>query len=180
METARVKFFNAAKKYGFLKLDDGEELFFHFNDGEFIIAGEKKPKFSGRAKLVIRRKPRGLKDPGRDDFIVFYRSTGSKGPIASPWGFQSHYARAEAVIKARVRVKYRVLLSYLTPNTSEYDKPRVKWEGYDLQDKELKRVWHPVHERSTFSCGDFDSKKWFERWDESAKKWVECSDPRTR
>mgnify|MGYP001613302669 CR=1 FL=1 len=37
-ETGTVKWFDAreGKRFGFIKLESGEELFFHFNDGQYI------------------------------------------------------------------------------------------------------------------------------------------------
>lgn len=92
MEKGFVKFFDNRdnKRFGFLRLETGEEIFFHFNDGAVPQAGVGQPEL---VEGVLKREPR------KYDSVVFERSHGRKGDKASPWAFAEDYDRANAATK---------------------------------------------------------------------------------
>lgn len=131
METGSVRFFDSRpeKRFGFVLLETEEEIFFHFNDGQFVIPGEKEPKFSGSATQVIQGKACRLRDPRKDDKVVFVRAPGSKGDKASPWGYETHYERALEIIAKRSKpLRYRVVRVFDSPPGTPGE-PQVEWGG---------------------------------------------------
>jgi len=173
METGIVKFFDSRdnKRFGFVTVDGGGEIFFHFNDGENIEADKSEPKFSG-GKLKSK--------PKKGDRIAFERNSGYKGPKAAPWGFADDYERVKKEIAARpAPATYRVLKQTTVYGNSP-DEPKVLWEGSDIT-KLCEKYPRPSDHRMddlwpTFSCGDFEHKIWFERKTESG--WEHADDPR--
>lgn len=93
-KTGVIKFFDSRdnKRFGFISVDGGGEIFFHLNDSESIVAGESEPKFS--------RKDLGLK-PRQGDPVVFELSRNDKGPKAAPWGLAEEYNKAKEEITNR-------------------------------------------------------------------------------
>lgn len=170
LNTAVVKWFNPQKRYGFLLKEDGTEIFFHYNDGQNMIAVGDHLEWS------LPPSGKRLPDPVPGDAVVYEISPGSKGPKASPWTSKTVYKYAKKRIVEPVL--YRIIIQYSTAGGSE--EPQLAWEGTNLKDQALEQVWssNPAWDRSTFSCGDFDSRKWFER--QEGDRWVECSDPRVR
>lgn len=94
MEIGTVKFFDSRdnKRFGFIAVDGGGEIFFHFNDGENIEASGDEPRFCG-GKLN--------REPKKGDVVVFERKSGYKGAKAAPWGFERNHRRAETESDAR-------------------------------------------------------------------------------
>ena len=91
METGKVKFFDTRpdKRYGFILVDGGtEQLFFHYNDGQFLIAGKTQPKFSDKATVVSQGKTYRMGDPKQDDLVVFERADGLEGRQSLSLGLQ--------------------------------------------------------------------------------------------
>lgn len=88
METGTVLHYNPAggKKYGFVRTDAGEELFFHFNDGRAI-------SFKDGPVFLENTKP--PESPRKDDVIFFTRAEGREGQKASPWGFEFQLRQAK-------------------------------------------------------------------------------------
>lgn len=64
MERGTVKWFDGrdGKRYGFILLPSGEEIFFHFNDGELIQEGDTEPKFCDGAVSRAKVKPSFLNE----------------------------------------------------------------------------------------------------------------------
>ena len=88
METGTVKFFDSrdSKRFGFIRKESGEEVFFHFNDGQCIVPGNFEPRFEeGR----VEREPR------KGDVIVFNQQPARKGNKACPWGYANDYEQAK-------------------------------------------------------------------------------------
>ncbi|MCJ7793288.1 MAG: cold shock domain-containing protein [Candidatus Marinimicrobia bacterium] len=170
LETGVVKFFDGRdnKRYGFLRLDSGEEIFFHFNDGMSIKAGKCAPEWCDPPK------GKRLWDPQANDLLVFERSEGNRGPKASPW---THWRLYDRVLKEIAnRPIYRVIEQTSTTG-SEPGESRQLWYGTDLEDPNLTKVWHPVHDRSFFAHDDgFEIRKWFEV--NVQGEWLRTEDPR--
>jgi hypothetical protein len=181
-----VKFFDAreGKRFGFLKLENGNDLFFHFNDGQVIVDGKKAPEFSGSAVIEVNGKTRGLRDPRPDDILLFEPIYGNKGPKASPWGYLSHWTRAEEIIAARP--VYRVLKTMNSVGETPRHEPEILWEGSDLEDL-LKKFPLPKGNRSPGSdpllpyYSDNDNIFEVHRWWEVKLpdgSWKQTRDPR--
>lgn len=183
-----VKFFDSRKekRYGFLILEDGTEIFFHFNDGQIILPGEEEPEFSGKSTMVIKGKPMGLRDPQKDDKIVFHRSPGYKGDKASPWDYLSHVERAQAIIAKRPPpTTYRVLKT-MNSIGEQPGAPQVLWQGSSIAEV-LRKFPLPRGNQSPsadpllpyYSDSDniFEVNRWWEK-QEPDGSWVRCDDPR--
>jgi cold shock CspA family protein len=182
METGKVKFFHTEKRFGFIISPSGEEIFFHFNDGEFVIPGGSSPRFSGNAKLMIEGRLRALKDPERDDEVVFDRTQGSKGTKACPWGYQTHFDRAVSIITNRRAYRVWETMNSLGAQPGE---PELLWEGTDLEELLAK---YPVPKSNQSPSADpllpywadndgiFEIRRWFEV--QTKNGWQRCSDPR--
>lgn len=189
IEQGEVKFFDNrnGKRFGFLIVHEGgvpteEEIWFHFNDGEFIVAGGKDPKFSGKATSEHEGKTARLRDPKRGEVLVFQRSLGRKGDKASPWGYLPNWQEAEEIIANRPM--YRVFKHQGFRGEYKSD-PEILWEGSDLEEL-LKKYPLPTGSRSpgadpliSFWSHDDgpESKHWFER-QEKDEPWERCDDPR--
>lgn len=199
MFKGRVKFFDSReeKRFGFVVLEgfvDGSpcsyyegEFFFHFGDSEFIIAGGKEPCFSGKHSKVSQGKSRILRDPQKDDIIVFKLTSGTKGKKCSPWGFIGQYE--QAVERIAKRPVYRVFKSM--GDWGESGKPgdpkdaQIVWQGSDME--ELKeRFPLPTGRQSpgsdpllSFWSSDdgFEVRRWWEKQNADGS-WEQCADPR--
>jgi cold shock CspA family protein len=173
METGFVKFFDSRdnKRFGFITVDGGGEIFFHFNDGRNLRPGETEPYFGEGLPSA---------DPRKDQRVVFNRSSNKKGDKASPWGFAEDYDRAKEKIAKRPQPKvYRVLKQTQVSGNSA-DEPQVLWEGSDIA--KLSQKYPRTRDRRiddlypTFSCGDFSHTIWFEC--KTSDKWERIEDPR--
>ena len=58
METGTVKWFNSSKGYGFIKREEGDDLFVHFN--EIVGEGYKSLEEGDQVELDVERGPKGL------------------------------------------------------------------------------------------------------------------------
>lgn len=183
-EIGTVKFFDSRrdKRFGFIRLESGEEIFFHYNDGEFIEAGNNSPKFSGKTTIVLNRKVRHLPDPRKGDILVFERDDGRKGPKASPWGYYSYWL--EVGEKIANRPLYRVIRITTNDFKDGEKSERVIWQGEDLD--ALSREYPPSeifeadflkHHEIEDGWVRFDFR--FERQKEDGA-WEVCKDPRRR
>lgn len=96
IETGVVKFFDGRdnKRFGFIVLESGEEIFFHYNDGRAPFVSRNAlnwdfPNVNARTALDY---------PLAGNRLYFERAKGSNGrPKASPWTSQEHYEK-EALI----------------------------------------------------------------------------------
>jgi len=185
IETGKVKFFDTRpdKRYGFILVDGGtEQLFFHYNDGQFLIAGKTQPKFSDKATVVSQGKTYRMGDPKQDDLIVFERADGLKGDKACPWDFKSRYDKFVEIIANRLApVTYRVLATMNNVGEPESE-GKVEWEGDDLE--QLRRQYPRVsHKDDKFLSFWADGDGIFETHHHWQKKnaagiWESCADPR--
>ncbi len=193
-----VKWFDArdGKKFGFVVCegylngtecpDVGKEFFFHFNDGEFIVAGGSKPEFVGKKTIRSSKGIHQLRDPHPDDILVFTQSLGKQGYKASPWTFVSRYESAFEQIASRPM--YRVLQSsgaWGEAGSPENPKDaQVRWQGSDME--ELKKLFPIPIGRSpgadpllSFWSSDdgFEIRRWWEKKNAEGE-WEQCPDPR--
>lgn len=192
METGTVKFFDGRpeKRFGFIRTEGGVEIFFHFNDGRPIVAGKKAPEFSEEPVIKRGGKTYQLREPKRDDQLVFTRTQGYRGDKASPWGFKANYDEALKEIADRpIPPTYRVLKSsgkLGESGTPENPKDaQVLWEGNDL-DAVMRRFPLPKGNQSPgsdplipyFSHEDgFEVRHWWELKKPDGT-WEHCPDPR--
>ena len=93
VETGIVKFFDSRdnKRFGFIKLESGEEIFFHFNDGRVATSEVDGWIHWLRPDEVYRSY---LEYPKIGDRLMFERTQGKKGPKASPWTTEKYYKEA--------------------------------------------------------------------------------------
>ncbi|MCE5307400.1 MAG: cold-shock protein [Acidobacteriales bacterium] len=57
-ETGTVKWFNAAKGFGFIQRDNGEDVFVHFS--AIQSSGYRSLEEGARVSFVVKRGPKGL------------------------------------------------------------------------------------------------------------------------
>ena len=57
-ETGTVKWFNAAKGYGFIQRDNGEDVFVHYS--AIASEGYRSLEEGGRVEFEVTRGPKGL------------------------------------------------------------------------------------------------------------------------
>lgn len=133
LEYGVVKFFDDrdGKKFGFLKVLDedsqetGEEVFFHFNDGQFVeIVGGDDIEFVGR---VFAENGMHMWHPRVGEKLAFDRVTGKDGrEKASPWTYAEAYDnRVHKLTAPYYRVTKVTKLGYGGPG----DTSDVVWEG---------------------------------------------------
>ena len=177
MEFGKVKFFNAEKRFGFIQTKGGEEIFFHFNDGEMIIP-KSEPEFSGDATTFYRGRRCHLRDPQRDDQVVFLRGLGNKGDKATPWGFRAMYDKALEIISYRPKIEKNPSINIIEKRqvrlVMESNPGGIKeiWTGESREDCPGVH-WDPKYDGHPFSCGDFTSIKY---WQELKNgEWVKIN-----
>jgi CspA family cold shock protein len=57
-ETGTVKWFNAAKGFGFIQRENGEDVFVHFS--AILASGYRSLDERGRVSFIVKRGPKGL------------------------------------------------------------------------------------------------------------------------
>ena len=57
-ETGTVKWFNAAKGFGFIQRENGEDVFVHFS--AISASGYRSLDEGGRVSFIVKRGPKGL------------------------------------------------------------------------------------------------------------------------
>lgn len=154
VEYGIVKFFDEreGKRFGFLTVLDGdgnptkEEVFFHYNDGEFIGHDGENPIFCG-SSIQKDGQPVRLRSPQKDDKLVFLRSAGSRGDKACPWGFAETWDKHVQWLADRpmVRVVRRQQDLFSRPDGS-WEISTV-WEG---QNTLVLSATHPKRETRSY------------------------------
>jgi len=87
----KVFFSQADRRYGFMRVLDasgkptGEEVFFHYDGGEFVTAG---PQFSGSSVRSEDGILQRLNQPWKGDLLVFDRLCVAGRDRAQPWSYQ--------------------------------------------------------------------------------------------
>lgn len=182
-EVGTVTFFNPqeSKRFGFLRLESGDKIFFHFNDGRLIVPGEDSPVFSGANAFIHKGQRKPLPDPKTGDKIVFRRTEGRKGDKALPWGYEDNWLAAEQKIANRPVYRVRELR---TTSGSEPGDPTVLWQGKNLSELNRKYPWDgsrksadPLIPYWGDDDGLFNVRHWFEVQSPDGS-WEECNDPR--
>lgn len=179
METGVVKFYDSSpgKRSGSILLESGEEIIFDFRDGQFVLPGETEPKFSGSPTLVIQGSSRSLRDPRKDDKVVFVRTRSGNRDKACTWGYVSQYERAKTIIASRpIPLVYRIIQGFRIVGTGQETPPSVIWTGSDLNEHGLERHYNPVFDRP----GGNEDIDWRKDWQVSAdggKTWSSCECP---
>jgi hypothetical protein len=79
MHTGIVKFFDRRedKRFGFIQKPNGDEVFFHLNDGRTLVPSTFDPEFYETSPS---------REPQKGDVLVFEEQPTRKGNRASPWG----------------------------------------------------------------------------------------------
>ena len=179
MEFGTVKFFDARpeKRFGFIVVDgSSEEIFFYYNDWNWIVAGKKKPEFNADYKIPSRptAKP---KEPQKGDRIAFQRMTGSRGAKAAPWMHEGMYQLIAEKIRNRPPDPIYRLMYQSSVIGEPLSEPRVTWQGTDLTDSRLPVEFNPVHDRGFFGNDDINVKKYWEVSRDGGKTWSSCDTP---
>ena len=104
VETGIVTRFVSTRGFGWIEAQaDGEEIFFRFGQGRFIVAGVEKPEFTDQPPSDRTARLQRLRSPMEGDRIVFERGEGEIGPVAKKWGYLSAWKTAEVLIAERVK-----------------------------------------------------------------------------
>lgn len=84
-----VKWFNPQRRFGFLVMANGDEIFFHYNDGRFPDVDEKGSSYGKPTVLGPDGKSYHVPDPKPGARILFELAKGSEGRSkASPWCYE--------------------------------------------------------------------------------------------
>jgi hypothetical protein len=202
LEHGIVKFFDdrEGKKFGFLKVLDedsqetGEEIFFHFNDGQFVeIVGGDEIKFTGR----IAKNGVYLVYPQIGDKLAFDRASGKDGrDKASPWTYAAAY---DHCVRMLTEPRYRVVRETKLGFGGLGDSSEVIWEGQGADELSARypirvrdgMLDNPLARSTNFSAGSttrYSFQVWVDDdvadgpYDQSGVfvpgRWLECEDPR--
>jgi cold shock CspA family protein len=204
LEHGIVKFFDDrdGKKFGFLKVLDedgretGEEVFFHFNDGQFVdIVGGDCIEFIGRtAKNGLY-----LVHPQVGDKLAFDRASGKGNrDKACPWTYAAAY---DHCVRMLTEPRYRVVRVTKLGFGGIGDSSEVIWEGQGADELTARypirvrngMLDNPLAHSTNFDAGS-TTRYLFEVWmdDDVADSpydqpgvfvpggWSECADPRYR
>jgi cold shock CspA family protein len=166
METGTVKFFHSdsARRYGFLTLPDGSEMFFHWNDGGPVIEDD------GESEIQTRMP---VKQPIEGDVIRFRRGEGSQGKEkAIPWCFATG-ERSWENPTADERQIYRLVRQRSRPGRNF--PPRAIWTGKNLATADA-TVPGGIP-RSIRPEDGGHVKYWFEI-ERGSDQWQKCDAPR--
>jgi hypothetical protein len=179
MEFGTVKFFDARpeKRFGFMVVDGrSEEIFFHYNDWNWIVAGKQKPEFDPSFRIAAGPNARP-KEPQKGDRIAFHRTLSNHGYKASPWMHESMYQQVTEQIGRRTpEPMYRLMYQPIFFG-KPMGNPSVLWSGTDLSDCRLPTHFNPVHQRICFGNSDIYGKKFWEVSGDNGKTWASCDIP---
>jgi hypothetical protein len=177
VEFGTVIHYNPDRRFGFLKLDEGSQLFFHLHSGAIIAAGGSDPEFGA---LAIRSQ-RQTREPKIGDRLAFRRGRSNDDrPKAEPWGYASEWEVARETIARRP--VYRVFDQWGDPREGTWKEPELLWQGTNLDDAfsrwrqpSLKDTGGPTYEHDMI----FQHRSWWEkkRQDEPDDAWKECNNP---
>ena len=204
LENGIVKFFDDrdGKQFGFLTVlneedqETGEEIFFHFNDGQFveIVAGDIE--FVGR---VFSENGLHMWHPKIGDRLAFSRTPGKDGrDKACPWTYAEGYNnRVHKLTAPYYRITKVTKLGYGGPG----DTSNVVWEGQGADELSAQypirvlagKIDDPLADSVDFAAGS-TTRYIFEVYvDEDIVDgpyegegvmvpgyWLECDDPRHR
>lgn len=94
MESGIVKNYMADRGFGFIKMEDRKDIFFHVKNGKNVTAGRSEPELSFRnARCAV--------DPKAGDRLMFELEQGQKGLTANPWCFAEDWKRVKKEIDSR-------------------------------------------------------------------------------
>jgi hypothetical protein len=190
VEYGIVKFFDEreGKRFGFMFVLDeggektGEQLFFHYNNGEFIGTDGETPVFAGHTAKKDGQSVR-LRFPQKDEKLVFKRGTNRKGDHAVPWGFAERWN--QVIDGLQRRPMYRVVK---TGSNYGQSYEEVTWEGQSIlelsvvQPKRQDMRGRKPRTIDILSGGTADSGDmyWNYRFEKQMPdgSWVMCDDPR--
>ncbi len=186
LQKGTVKFFSSQREYGILISEIGEEIFFRYREGHFIVPGTTKPQFLNRRVIacnggtVLR-----LRYPVKEEQIVFVARKEERGNRAVRWGYYSQHLLAQPRTQDTVyRVRETVHKFRQGPRRS-----KILWEGSDLieltQRFPIARGEHPaigdrLYPYLLFFEGNelFEATRWWELKDSSNGQWIRVDDPR--
>lgn len=164
-ERGVIKFFDSRKekRFGFILLPSGDEIFFHFNEGRAVKVGLETPSLMAAP----------AREPAKGDILLFERSKNRKGDKAAPWCFASDWKRAEQEIARRT--VYRLM-----KQTGEFRitrDPQVAWQGTDTAD--LRAKFSAIRLKIEYKGGISGwVKYWFEKKTPGGWERMDDCDPR--
>lgn len=180
IEHGIVKFYKAAKNYGFVTVLDAnggltsEELHFRHRDGHFMRANNGQPYFWLRSGKWNDGRMMKMSLPDKGNRVVFVRGSGPRGDKIKQWSYASDY---ESLIQQITgRPTYRLV-------RFGQDGFKVLWQGQDVAELSAE---HPKYLRNdtsldsitTGSCGAGDAY-YSHRFEQLVgDDWRRCEDPR--
>lgn|SRR2546429_2750871 len=167
-----VKFFDSrpGKRYGFIVREDGGEIFFHFEGGEFMKMGIEEPIFTGSSTVVKGGETLRLREPQKGDVLVFQIDSSRGERIkASPWCYASSYDRLAAKMTTlpvyRLRVQHG---TWLNGGKRPSGEPSTEREGTipkllaEVSDRQGRVIAHMVSTLPFSHDDGFYTDRWFE------------------
>ncbi len=182
LEYGTVKLFDnrPGKRFGFLCVindngQTGEELFFHYNNGQFVDVKDATIVFIG----PIMQKDTRLATPAKGDTIAFRRAPAAKGDVASPWTYGKLIAAARHKLSSLPFYRVVKISSYYGKNDTT-----PIWEGRSISELSAK---HPKQRRfnrtiDSLEAGTADGGDMYWHFEIQQRQadgsWVVSKDPR--
>jgi 'Cold-shock' DNA-binding domain len=180
-----VKFFDArpGKKFGFIIREDGrDEIFFHYNDGQLMEMWVEEPRFTGTSTVVRRGQTSRLREPQKDDVLVFQVDSGRSERIkASPWCFASVYDKLLAKMAALPVYRLVSQQGFWLGGKKPSGDPHVEFEGTIpaflkwASDRQGRIITHKVSTLPFSHDDGFYTDRWFEVKTEDS--WQKVDNP---
>lgn len=96
LERGKVTYLNKIKKYGFISLENGKQVFFHISTGKKVsITREPQPGF------INPTQENPVIFPKLGEKIIFMKHTNAKGTLAVYWAYANTYDNAVKFIADR-------------------------------------------------------------------------------
>jgi cold shock CspA family protein len=156
MENGYVKFFDSreGKLFGFVVGGDGEDIYFHYSNGQVPYLYE----FKGDKSVKFKTSTTPMPYPKMGDRLVFNLSKNGKGPKANPWCFEQDYNKVLDGMKSHISLdEAKKLLADSRASVLEYDKVTTSFGTVNTTTTTV-ITWYGIGGKEV-ACGNFTTAK---------------------